>query len=114
MANDAQKQTLLNVASLIRAAEQLLIEASRNSTDPNKSIQINSEYQHLDSLLSQIIQTQTISDDADFQSATSALQQQATALQAEQADIQKIVDDVGVAAKVAGYLAQAASFLAAL
>ena len=114
MANNAQKQNLVNAVSLIRAAEQMFVEASRASTDANRSIQINTEYQHLDSLLSQLIQAQAIADDADFQSATAALKQQATALQAEQAQIQAIVNDVAIAAKIAGFLAQAASFLATL
>ena len=114
MANDAQKQTLLNAVSLIRAAEQALVTASRTSTDPNTSIQINTEYQHLDSLLGQLLQAQAIADDADFASAAAALQQQASALQTDETQIQKIVTDVGTAAKIAGYLAQAASFLATL
>ncbi len=114
MSSDAQKQSLLNAVSLIRAAEQLLVQASRDSTDANKSIQINTEYQHLDSLLSQMLQAQAISDDDDFAAATTALKSQSSALQADRDKIESIVTDVSLAAQIVGYLAQAASFLAGL
>jgi phosphoribosylcarboxyaminoimidazole (NCAIR) mutase len=114
MANDAQKQTLLNAASLIRAAEQLLVQASRASSDPAKLMQINTEYTQLDSFLSQLLHAQAIADDADFASATAALKQQAATLQAEESDIKVIVADVGKAAQIAGYIAQALSLIATL
>jgi hypothetical protein len=114
MSTDAQKQSLLNAVSLIRASEQLLMQASRNSTDVNTSIKINTEFQHLDSILSQLLHAQAIADDADFVNATVALKQQSSALQTEEAQILKVVTDVGIAAQIAGFLTQAASFVAAV
>jgi hypothetical protein len=112
MSTDDQKQKLLDAVALIRQSEQLLMQASRNSTNANTSIRINTEFQNLDSILSQLLHTQAIADDADFQAATTALKQQASALQTEQAQIQKVVTDVGIAAQIAGFLAQAAAIVA--
>lgn len=114
MANEAQKQTLLNAVSLIRSAEQLLLQASRASSDPATLTKISIEYNQLDSFLSQIIHAQAIADDASFTAAVGALKQQATVLETEEADIKKIVTDVGTAAQIVGYLAQAATFIATL
>jgi hypothetical protein len=114
MSNDAQKQTLLNAVSLIRSAEQLLMQVSRASTDPVIIMKIVSEYNQLDSFLSQLLHAQAIADDADFASATAALKQQAATLQAEEDDIKTIVTDVGIAAQVVGYIAQALAFIATI
>lgn len=114
MANDAPKQTLLDTVGLLRSAEQLLLVASRATSDLGKLIKINMEYGQLDSFMSQLLHAQALADDADFARATAALKQQAAALQVEEADLAKVVADVGTAAKIAGYLAQAVSFLATL
>jgi hypothetical protein len=114
MPNAGQKQTLLNTVSLIRSAEQLLIQASRASSDLATLIKINTEYSQLDSFLSQLLHAQAIGDDADFANATAALKAQAATLQAQEEEIKKIVTDVGIAAKIAGYIAQAATFIATL
>jgi len=114
MADEAQKDTLLNTVASIRAAELLLLQASRASSDPVTLIKINTEYSHLDSLLSQLLHAQAIADDADFANAVTALKQQAAGLQVEEDDIKKIVANVAAAAEVAGYMAQAASLIATL
>ena len=114
MSNEAPKQTLLNVVSLIRAAEQSLIQVSRASSDPLVIAKINTEYNQLDSFLSQVLHTQALTDDTIFTTSTAALKQQARTLQTEENDIKAIVTDVGIAAKIVGYLAQAASMIATL
>ena len=106
------KQALLDAITQIRLAEQLLVQASRATSDPATLVKINTEYAHLDSYLSQLLHTLAIADDADFVKATRALKQQATALAAEEAQIKKVVADVGTAAKIAGYIAQAVAFIA--
>jgi len=57
---------------------------------------------------------QAIADDADFANATAALKRQTATLQAEEAYIKTIVVDVGKAAQIVGYIAQALSFIATL
>lgn len=114
MGTDAQRQTLLNAVSLLRAAEQLLVQAGRDTSDPTTLMKITNEYNQLDSYLSQLLHAQAIADDAAFASATAALKQQASTLQTEEDDIKKIVADVGTAAQIVGYIAQALSFVATL
>ena len=112
MPNAAQKQALLNAITQIRSAEQLLVQASRATSDAATLLKINTEYIHLDSYLSQLLHTLAIVDEADFLSATQALKKQATGLVAEEAQIKKIIADVGTEAKIAGYIAQAATLMA--
>jgi hypothetical protein len=81
MTRDAQKQTSLDAVSLVRAAEQLLIQVSRASSDPTLIAKINVEYSQLDSFLSQLLHTLAVVDDELFSSTISALKQQATILQ---------------------------------
>ena len=108
------KQKLTQIVSSIRAAEMLLIQASRQTVDTSKLIRLNTEYTALDSYLSHVLHTFAILDDALFNMETNALKQQATILEQEETSIQKIVDDIAVAAQIAGYLAQAAQIAATL
>jgi len=114
MSTTSQKQSLLDAVGQIRSAEQLLLTQSRNTTDPATLIQLNTEYSHLDSYLSQILHAQAISDDAEFDNATAALKQQAATLSADEAAIKKIVGDVATAGKIAGYIAKALQIIASL
>ena len=114
MAQIDEKQKLIQIVSSIRSAEALLIQASRQTSDASKLIQINTEYTALDSYLSQVLHTLAILDDALFDIATKALKQQAAILQQEEESIKKIVDDIALAAQIAGYLAQAAAIAATL
>jgi predicted negative regulator of RcsB-dependent stress response len=114
MSKDAQKQSLLDAVTQLRLAEQLLIQASRATSDIPTLMQINVEYSHLDSFLSQLLQAQAIADDTDFAHAISSLKQQGSILQTEEDDIKKVVADVGTAARIAGYLVQTASIIAKL
>ena len=49
------KQTLLDAIGQIRAAQTLLLDASRSMSSIEDLIKINTEYTHLDSFLSQIL-----------------------------------------------------------
>ena len=112
MSTASQKQDLINAINQIRAAEQLLLEVSRSSSDTAKLIQINTEYTHLDSYLSQILHAQALTDDAEFDNATATLKGQASALAMDQKAIEKIVDDVATAGKIVGYITQAVQIIA--
>lgn len=114
MPSDAQNQALTQAVGALRAVEQQLLDASRQSNDPNQLMRLNLEYNHVDSWLSQVLHAQAESDDALFAQATASLKQSADALKAEAAAMQKVVGDVGTAAKIAGYLAQAATAIAGL
>src|SRR5665647_1660894 len=107
MSTASQKQDLIDAISQIRFAEQLLLTESRSTSDTAKLIQINIEYTHLDSYLSQILHAQALADDTEFGNATAALKEQASALAIDQAGIGKIVGDVAIAGKIVGYITQA-------
>jgi|KBSMisStandDraft_5_1062788.scaffolds.fasta_scaffold988376_1 hypothetical protein len=114
MPTTTQKQSLLDAVAQIRAAEQVLLEMSRSTSDVAKLIQINTEYTHLDSCLSQILHAQALVDDGEFDTATAALKVQTTSLCEEMETIDRIVNDVALAAKIAGSVAQAAKIIATL
>jgi len=114
MPTSSQKQNLVDAVTQIRAAEQLLVQTSRSMSDPASLIQVNTEYAHLDSFLSQLLHAQAISDDAQFTQATTSLKQQANGLAADQATVAKIVGDVATAGKIVGYIAKALQLIAAV
>ena len=114
MSTDATKKTLLEAAVAIRAAQQIVLQASREASDALAAIRLNTEYQHLDSMLQQVLRTQAIDDDDDFEAAASVLKQQSSSLEAEKGHIDTIVKDVETAAKVSGYIVQAATLLAGI
>ena len=109
-----QKQGMLDAVTQLRLAEQALIVASRTMTDPAQLIQVNTEYSHLDSYVSQLLQTQAIADDATFTAATASLKAQATNLQTQEAGITTTIKDVATAAQIVSYITQAINIIAAL
>ena len=114
MPTDAQKQALLDAVAQLRSAEQVLIQASRASADPATLTKINTEYSQLDSFLSQMLHAQATDDDGDFEALVTTLQQQVSALQVEEGQMQTIVGDVGKAAQIAGYVTEALTYVAKL
>lgn len=114
MSTTSQKQSLLEAVGNLRAAEQMLLTESRNTSDVAKLIQLNTEYSHLDSYLSQILHAQALTDDHEFDSATSALKAHADVLAADEAAIKKVVGDVATAGKVIGYITKAIQIIGTL
>ena len=114
MSTASQKQNLIAAVMQIRAAEQLLLDVSRSSSNTAQLIRINTEYTHLDSYLSQILHAQALTDDAEFASATTMLKGQASVLEVDQKAIDKVVGDVATAGKIVGYIAQAVQIIAKL
>jgi hypothetical protein len=114
MPTDTQKQALLDAVGQIRSAEQVLIQACRASADPATLTKINTEYSQLDSFLSQMLHAQATADDDDFEAVVTALQQQVATLQVQENQMQAIVGDVAKAAQIAGYIAQALTYVAKL
>lgn len=112
MPTDDQKQGLGDAVDQIRAAQKALQKASEVATDADKAEEINTTYQKLQKLLSHVLQAEEAEDDEAFTDAKNAFSEETAVLQADQASIQAFVDDVAMAGKIAGYLAQAASFLA--
>jgi hypothetical protein len=102
------RQHLNDIVANIRAAEVLIVQASRETSDVVTLIQLNTEYLALDSYLSQVLHTLALLDDALFQTATDALKQQSAVLQQEEEDIGLTVRNLDLASEIAGYLAQAA------
>lgn len=114
MSTMTQKQALADAVNSIRLAEKMLLDESRATSDVSRLIQINTEYTHLDSYMSQILHVQALTDDAEFGNAVAALQSQVSALHVEQQAITNIVADVEKAAKIVGYIARAAEALTVL
>jgi prophage DNA circulation protein len=112
MPTDDQKQSLGDAISQISAAEKALQKASEVATDADKADKINDMYQKLQALLTHVLQAEEAADDDAFNAAKGLFSQETKVLQADQASIQAFVDDVAVAGEIAGYLAQAASYLA--
>ncbi len=109
--NGAQRQTLADSIDSIRSAELLLKQESRATSDPTISQNLSEAYNLLDALLSQLLNAQAISDDAEFSKAIPALKQQAAMLKAKEDEIKKLVSRVGTAAQIAGYVAQALALI---
>lgn len=114
MPTEAQSKAISTAISSIRSAEDSLLDQGRQTTDPLVTTKISNEYSALDSVLTQLSHAQAIADDGLFQKAAAALQQEAVRLGAQAKAISGIIDDVGVAGKIAGYIAQAATALASL
>jgi hypothetical protein len=114
MPTQAQLENLNTAITQLRAAENSLLVASRTTNDLVTLGQINNEYSALDTILSQILQAQLISDDASFQIAAATFKQEVATLGTQAAAISKIVTDVGTAASIAGAITNAATAIAAL
>ncbi len=112
MPTDDQKQSLGGAIDQIRAAQKALQKASEVATDADKADTINDTYQKLQTLLTHVLQAEEAADDDAFTAAKNAFSQETAVLEADQARIQAFVDDVALAGQIAGYLAQAASYLA--
>jgi tetrahydrodipicolinate N-succinyltransferase len=112
MPTDDQKQSLSDAIDQISAAQKALQTASEVATDGDKADKINDLYQKLQTLQTHVLQAEEAADDDAFENAKTVFSGETAVLQADQARIQAIVDDVAVAGQIAGYLAQAAGFLA--
>lgn len=111
--NDMSPQAALTGAiRAVRQAQQGLMIASRQSTNQTVLLAINNEYQHLDSLLSQLFNAQAARDDVILDTASVALQAQARSLRNDEATIAKMIGDERLAAQIIGYVTRAATFLA--
>jgi hypothetical protein len=114
MPTPEQGKSLLDAVSEIRAAQDLLREASYAASDVAVLIKINTAYTHLDSVITQTLHAQTVTDDVLFAGAVDALKQEASRLAAEEAQVKSIIADVNKAAKIVGYIGQAAGLIAGL
>jgi hypothetical protein len=109
-----QGKSLLDAVSEIRSAQGLLREASYATSDVAVLIKINTTYTHLDSVITQMLHAQTVTDDVLFAGTVNALKQEASKLAAEEAQVRSIIADVNTAAKIVGYIGQAVGLLAGL
>jgi hypothetical protein len=104
MPTEDQKQKLSGAIDRIRKAQAVL----RTSYGDK----VQAEYDKLDGLLTKIIEAKELEDDDAFKTAAGVLAQQSTVLQTDAAHVKAIVADVDAAATIAGYLVEAAQFLA--
>ena len=109
-----QRQALLDIQRTLSSALGLLVQASRETSDQEMLIRISLEYNQIKSVFDQVLNAQALTDDAVFTKATAAIRDQAQELKNVEEHINKIVADVGMAAKIAGYIAEAATGIAKL
>ncbi len=109
-----QQTSVTNAINAIRDAENLLTQQIQSTGDTLKAIKLTHEYNNLDSYLSELLHAQNASDDVSFTNAVQALQTRISGLQADQKRMKAIISDVGIAAKVVGYITQALAFIGKL
>jgi predicted nucleic acid-binding Zn-ribbon protein len=114
MPTDDQKQCISSAIDNLRSAEQTLDDAIAATGDPAVLEELSQEYGMLDDTINQCNAALVAADDAAFAQATADLKAQAAALKAQEDHIHDIIQDVSIAAKVLGYIAQAAAFLVRL
>lgn len=114
MPTNAQRDCIEGAIGQIQNTESELLGASLASSDPIELGKIKAQFDYLDSLLKQLVHTRLINDDAIFAQATATIKQTASHLAEQAASIGKVTSAVAKAGKIAGYLAQAATFLAGL
>ena len=109
-----QQTAVAGAINAIRSAENLLTDQIQASNDTLIAIKLTHEYNNLDSFLSELLHAQNSADDATFANATDALKSRTEGLQADEAAIKAIINDLEIAAKVLGYITQALGFIAKL
>ncbi|MBE1163040.1 hypothetical protein [Dyella acidiphila] len=109
-----QALNIVGAVDAIRNAENVLMAQINATADMLAAIKLNQAYQHLDSVLGQILHLQNTTDDQIFASAAASIKGQTTALQSDEHTIQGLINDVGTAKKVIGYVGQALGFISKL
>ncbi len=104
MPTEDQKQNLDDAIERIKKAETALLSSSGDK--------VQAKYDSLDELLTKIIEAKEKEDDEAFNAATGELKQLSSVLQTDQDELKAIVGDAKLAAEIAGYLTEAAEFLA--
>ena len=106
-----QAANIVGAVDAIRNAENVLMAQINATADTLAAIKLNQAYQHVDSVLGQILHLQNTADDQIFAAAAASIKGQTTALQSDQHAIQGLINDVGTATKVVGYIGQAIGFI---
>jgi hypothetical protein len=114
MPGQDDKQNISSAIANLRAAEQCLDDVIANTGDPDVLDELNAEYHALNDTITALVQAQTITDDAIFARSSQSLTLQAAALKAQEDHIKQTIADVGIAAKILGYIAQAVTYMGAL
>jgi negative regulator of replication initiation len=114
MPTPSQQINLASAIDNIRAAENIFKQQINAANDSLTAIKLSNEFNNLDSFLSELLHAQNSADDASFTNATTALKSHASGLQADEATIKGIVDDVNIAANIISYITQALAFIAKL
>lgn len=114
MPTQDQKSCITSAVLAIRNAQNLISKQITESSDVQVSINLQNQYNNLDSCLSQLLHAQNVADDAIFSSAIAVLQSQTAGLQKDDIAVKKIIADVATADKVLDYISQALGFIAKL
>lgn len=110
----SQQRNVSDAVSAIRSAQNLLQEQINCETETVPIIKLTNQYHSLDSNLSLLLHAQNATDDAIFSAAAATLKSQTSGLQMDEAAIKDIIDDIGTATKVIGYIEQALGYIAKL
>ena len=110
----SQQTNIASAIDAVRAAENLLRQQINAANDSLSAMKLSNEFNNLDSFLSELLQAQNAADDTSFTNATQALQAHVTGLQADEATIKKIVEDIKIAAEIISYITQDLAFIAKL
>jgi predicted nucleic acid-binding Zn-ribbon protein len=114
MPTPAQQQSITSAIAQIKAAEDALQTAINNTGDPDALNALQQQYQVLNTRNNLLLQAQVAADDATYTTITTTLKTEAATVQAQEAKIKQLIADVATAAKIIGYIAQAASLIAKL
>jgi hypothetical protein len=105
---------LLAINQLINLLDRILTDlssAGRATANPTPLIQINNEFMAVKRVMDYAVQAQAAANDILFKQATSVLNTQAGTLQGMAGQVDKIVSDVELAGRIAGYTTQAVALL---
>jgi hypothetical protein len=114
MPTPAQQLDVSSAIANVRAAEQLLDNVIATTGDAGVLANLTAAYRVLDGSMTALLKAQTAADDVTFNASTKNLKDQAASLKAQEAQVQKLIADVALAAQIVGYIAQAVTFIAAI
>jgi len=109
-----KRDAIENAIAELQNAQAALLQASLASSDAIELARIKAQSAYLTDLMGQLVHTRLIADDAVFDQATATIKQTAAHLNEQAEAIDQASGTIATLGKVAGYLAQAAAFIAGL
>jgi hypothetical protein len=114
MSTADQRDKIEGAIAQLQNAEADLLHESFECSDPVLLGKLKAQSDYVAGLAGQLVHTRLIADDDIFAKATATIKQTADHLNRQARSIRKIGDAIKSGAKIAGYLAGAAAFVASL